>query len=76
MQDRMGETDIRKFCSKASESFEVLKDLHYIKLKSESDCFSLHQSRWKSESDCFKWILHQRKLKSGSDCFKVDFAPK
>ena len=76
LQDRMGETDIRKFCSKASESFKVLKDLHYIKLKSESDCFSLHQSRWKSESDCFKWILHQRKLKSGSDCFKVDFAPK
>ena len=69
LQDRMGETDIRKFCSKASESFKVLKDLHYIKLKSESDCFSLHQSRWKSESDCFKWILHQRKLKSGSDCF-------
>ena len=76
LQDRMGETDIRKFCSKASESFKVLKDLHYIKLKSESDCFSLHQSRWKSESDCFKWILHKRKLKSGSDCFKVDFAPK
>ena len=74
LQDRMGETDIRKFCSKASESFKVLKDLHNIKLKSESDCFSLHQSRWKS--DCFKWILPQRKLKSGSDCFKVNFAPK
>ena len=69
LQDRMGETDIRKFCSKASESFKVLKDLHYMKLKSESDCFSLHQSRWKSESDCLKWILHQRKFKSGSDCF-------
>ena len=51
------------FVPKQVKVLKFLKDLHYMKLKSESDCFSLHQSRWKSESDCFKWILPQRKLK-------------
>ena len=57
------------FVPKQVKVLKFLKDLHYMKLKSESDCFILHQSRWKSESDCLKWILHQRKFKSGSDCF-------